>query len=161
MTQTTSLWRSMVEYSSVFLRVSLGVSFLSAVADRCGMWGAYGQPNVAWGEFSRFVAYTAKLNWYVPAQAAWGLAWVVTVAETVLGVLLLVGLYARMAALLSGVLLLLFALSMALALGLKAPLNFSVFSASAGALLLSVCDRFPWSLDAMRASRQSLHYANL
>jgi putative oxidoreductase len=66
-----------------------------------------------------------------------------------------------MAALLSGVLLLLFALSMALALGLKAPLNFSVFSASAGALLLSVCDRFPWSLDAMRASRQSLHYANL
>src|ERR1700739_3940333 len=143
----------MVEYMYVCLRVSLGVSFLSAVADRCGMWGAYGQPNVAWGEFSRFVAYTAKLNWYVPAQAAWGLAWGVTVAETVLGVLLLAGLYTRMAALLSGVLLLLFALSMALALGLKAPLNFSVFSASAGVLLLSVCDRFPWSLDAMRASR--------
>lgn len=110
MSQVTSLWHSMAEYGSVFVRVSLGVSFLSAVADRFGLWGAYGQPNVAWGDFSRFVAYTAKLNWYVPTQAAWGLAWVATVAETLLGVLLIVGLYTRMAALLSGVLLLLFAL---------------------------------------------------
>lgn len=161
MSQVTSLWHSMAEYGSVFVRVSLGVSFLSAVADRFGLWGAYGQPNVAWGDFSRFVAYTAKLNWYVPTQAAWGLAWVATVAETLLGVLLIVGLYTRMAALLSGVLLLLFALSMTVALGLKAPLNFSVFSASAGAFLLSACVRFPWSLDAMRASRQSLKSANL
>jgi uncharacterized membrane protein YphA (DoxX/SURF4 family) len=143
----------MADYSSVFLRISLGVSFLSAVADRFGLWGPYGQPNVAWGEFSRFVAYTAKLNWYVPERAAWGLAWIATLAETVLGVLLIVGLYTRIAALLSGVLLLLFAASMTFALGSKAPLNFSVFSASAGAFLLSACVRFPWSLDALRDSQ--------
>jgi hypothetical protein len=42
---------------TVFLRIALGISFFSAVADRFGLWGAYGQPNVAWGDFSRFVGY--------------------------------------------------------------------------------------------------------
>ena len=32
------------EFSSVFLRIALGGSFLSAVADRFGLWGAYGYP---------------------------------------------------------------------------------------------------------------------
>ena len=50
-------------FSSVFLRLALGVSFLSVVADRFGLWGVYGQPNVSWGNYARFVDYTAKLNW--------------------------------------------------------------------------------------------------
>jgi hypothetical protein len=37
----------LAEFSSVFLRIALGWSFLSAVADRFGLWGAYGYPNVA------------------------------------------------------------------------------------------------------------------
>ena len=37
--------------SSVFLRFALGFSFLSAVADRFGLWGAFGEPRVAWGNF--------------------------------------------------------------------------------------------------------------
>ncbi len=48
----------MRNFSSVFLRLALGLSFLSAVADRFGWWGAFGHPNVAWGSFARFVAYT-------------------------------------------------------------------------------------------------------
>ena len=51
-------------FSSVFVRLALGVSFLSAVADRFGLWGVYGQPNVSWGNYARFVDYTAKLNWF-------------------------------------------------------------------------------------------------
>ncbi len=47
-------------FSSVFLRLALGLSFLSAVADRFGWWGPFGHPNVAWGSFARFVAYTAR-----------------------------------------------------------------------------------------------------
>jgi hypothetical protein len=47
------------------------------------------------------------------------------------------GAFTRVAAFLSGWLLLLFALSMTFTLGLKAPLNFSVFTASAGAFLLA------------------------
>ena len=52
--------------SSVFLRFALGFTFLSAVADRFGFWGAFGEPHVAWGNFARFVAYTGKLNWFLP-----------------------------------------------------------------------------------------------
>jgi hypothetical protein len=52
-------------YASVLLRAALGFSFLSAVADRFGWCGAYDQPHVAWGDFSRFVVYTGRLNWFV------------------------------------------------------------------------------------------------
>ena len=54
-------------FSSVILRYALGLGFLSAVADRLGLWGPFGQPNVEWGNFSRFLEYTHMLNWYVPA----------------------------------------------------------------------------------------------
>src|ERR1700756_2876131 len=53
--------------SPVFLRLALGISLLSAVADRFGLWGVYGQPNVSWGNYARFVDYTAELNWFLPA----------------------------------------------------------------------------------------------
>ena len=54
-------------FSSVFLRYALGLGFLSAVADRFGLWGPFGQPNVGWGNFSRFLEYTATVNPYAPA----------------------------------------------------------------------------------------------
>jgi uncharacterized membrane protein YphA (DoxX/SURF4 family) len=132
-------------YAAVFLRAALGFSFLSAVADRFGLWGAYGQPHVAWGDFSHFVVYTGKLNWFVPAPAITALAWMATAAETALGVALLLGMFPRLVAALSGMLLLAFALTMTLALGIKAPLDASVFSASAGAFLLAFVPgmRFP------------------
>jgi uncharacterized membrane protein YphA (DoxX/SURF4 family) len=139
--------------SILFLRIALGASFLSAVADRFGLWGAYGQKNVAWGDFSHFIAYTAKLNWFVPAGLIPMLAWLATIAETVLGFALLVGLFTRAAALLSGGLLMLFALTMSLASGIKAPLDFSVFTASAAAFLLAAQSDYPCSLDALWHSR--------
>jgi hypothetical protein len=58
---------------TVYLRVALGAAFLSTVADRFGLWGPFGTPNVAWGEFGRFVAYVGKLNWFVP-EGLWPLA---------------------------------------------------------------------------------------
>jgi hypothetical protein len=48
-------WTSLAKFSSVFLRLALGITFLSAVADHLGFWGTYGQPNVAWGNYARFV----------------------------------------------------------------------------------------------------------
>ena len=137
-------------YSTVFLRMALGISFLSAVADRFGLWGAYGQPNVAWGDFSRLVAYTGKLNWFAPTAVIPALAWAATFAEVLLGLALTLGLFTRVAALLSGLMLLLFALTMTFALGVKAPLDFSVFSASAGAFLLAAYDKYPFSIDVVR-----------
>jgi uncharacterized membrane protein YphA (DoxX/SURF4 family) len=131
------------------LRLALGAAFLSAVADRFGLWGAYGSPGVAWGDFAHFTAYTAKLNWFVPAGLIPALAWAATAAEAALGLGLIFGLFTRASALLSCLLLLLFAASMTLALGVKAPLNYSVFSAAAGALLLSAQDSFAWSIDSL------------
>src|SRR5215469_414272 len=136
-------------FSSVFLRLALGISFLSAVADRFGLWGVYGQPNVAWGNYARFVAYTAKLNWFLPAATIPVLAIISTAAETLFGFLLVLGWKTRITALLSGLLLSTFALTMAMASGVKAPLDFSVFSAAGGALLLATCADFPFSVDEL------------
>ena len=142
-------WTGLARFSSVFLRLALGMSFLSAVADRFGLWGTYGQPNVAWGDYPRFVGYTAKLNWFLPAATIPALAIISTAAETILGLLLVVGWKTHITALLSGILLTAFALTMTLALGVKAPLNFSVFSAAGGALLLAASAESPFSLDEL------------
>lgn len=142
-------WAGLAKFSSVFLRLALGTAFLSAVADRFRLWGAYGQPNVAWGDYARFVAYTAKLNWFLPAAVIRVVALISTVAETIFGLLLILGWKTSITALLSGVLLILFALAMTMALGVKAPLNLSVFSAAAGALLLSTCASYPFSVDEL------------
>ena len=141
--------KQMKDSSSVFLRLALGIAFLAAVADRFGLWGSFGQPNVAWGDFSHFVAYTRKLNWFMPSAAIPALAWTATCVEILLGVALVLGAFTRVAAFLSGWLLLLFALSMTSALGLKAPLNFSVFTGSAAAFLLATCRKYSWSVDSL------------
>jgi len=133
--------------SSVFLRFALGISFLSAVGDRFGLWGGFGTPHVTWGTFARFVAYTGQLNWFLPKATIPTLAILATCAETLLGVLLLVGWQTRTAAFLSGVLLSLFALTMTGALGIKVLLDASVFSAAGGAFLLASCSEYPFSID--------------
>ena len=117
------------------------------MADRLGLWGAFGQPNVEWGNFSRFLEYTQSLNWYVPAGMIPSLGVIATGAETLFGLLLLVGWHTRTAALLSGLLLLSFGVAMTLAF--KAPLNFAVFTGVGGALLLANCESFPFSVDEL------------
>ena len=107
--------------SATFLRCALGLGLLSAVADRFGLWGAFGQPNVEWGNFSRFLEYTQTLNWYVPAEMIPPLGVIATGAEILCGLLLLVGWHTRAAAGLSGLLLLSFGLAMTLALGSRHP----------------------------------------
>lgn len=140
--------------ATVGLRIALGASFLSAVADRFGYWGVLGQKNVAWGDFGHFTAYTAKLNWFVPGTLAPTLAWAATVAEITLAIALILGIFTRVAASLSAALLLLFALEMSLASSVKASLDASVFSASAGALLLACQAGYPVSFDQWIKTRR-------
>ena len=148
-------WSWAAGASALFLRLAIGFSFLSAVADRFGWWGAYGQPHVSWGNFHRFTAYTGTLLWFLPTALVPALAWAASGVETVLGLTLVLGCFTRAAALLSGILLLLFALAMTFSLGVKAPLDFSVFSASAGAFLLAAFGRYRWSLDTLRGSPET------
>jgi uncharacterized membrane protein YphA (DoxX/SURF4 family) len=69
------------------------------------------------------VDYAAKLNWFLPAAMIPALALISTAAETILGLLLVLGWKTRITALLSGVLLTAFAVTMTMALGVKAPLK--------------------------------------
>ena len=53
--------QSQIRWLAVWLlRVALAFSFLSAVADRFGLWGPFGVAGVGWGDFERFTAYTAN-----------------------------------------------------------------------------------------------------
>ena len=62
----------------------------------------------------------------------------VTIAEIVFTIFLIIGFKTELFAKLSGFLLLLFAVSMTFSTGVKGALDFSVFSASAGAFALSL-----------------------
>lgn len=121
-------------WAMLYLRLALGGAFLSAVADRFGLWGKY----AGWGSFANFTHYVAQVNSFMPASTIPFLAWAATVAETSFGILLILGLWLRWTALGSGVLLAMFGTAMAISFGIKSPLDYSVFSASAGALLLAV-----------------------
>ena len=149
MNTTTVKDSKFADYATLLLRIGLGVGFLSAVADRLGLWGAFGQPNVEWGNFSRFLEYTHTLNWYLPAGMILPLGIIATGAEILFGLLLLVGWRTRAAALSSACLLLLFGVAMTLALGIKAPLNYAVLTGIGGALLLASRESFPFSVDEL------------
>ena len=84
-----------------------------------------------------FAAFTGQLNWFLPASLVPLVAWVDTVLEAVVGVTLTVGVQLRLSAIVGGVLLLLYAITMTFALGAEAPLNYSVWSASAGAFAIA------------------------
>jgi putative oxidoreductase len=118
----------------IYVRFALGAAFLSAVADRFGLWGRYG----GWGNFATFTSYTAQVNSFMPRFVIPFLAWAATIAETSCGILLFLGLWLRWVALASAILLAMFATAMAISFGVKSPLDYSVFSASAAAGLLSL-----------------------
>jgi putative oxidoreductase len=113
----------------IYARLALGAAFLSAVASRFGMWGG--------GSWDGFERYTAEVLSFVPAFAIPVLARSATVAELALGLLLVAGVWPRQVALGAAALLAMFGTAMAISSGPKSPLDYSVFSASAGALLLS------------------------
>jgi hypothetical protein len=92
----------------VYARVALGTAFLSAVAGRFGIWDR----SVDWAHFERFMRRTAEVNAFMPAVTIPFLAWALLLA--------------------------MFAMAMAVSTGIKPPLDYSVFSASAGALLLAL-----------------------
>lgn len=135
------------DIACLFARLALGAAFLSAVADRFGLWGPHGARNVSWGDFAHFVEYTGAVTSLFPASWSLSFAWAATIAETLFGILLIAGFKARIASVLSGLLLISFALAMVTGLGIKKPLDYSVFSASAAAFLLALREPDRFTLD--------------
>ena len=131
-------WVTMLErWAPLYARLALGTAFLSGIADRFGLWGK----GVGYGDFAGFTRYTAEVNSFMPASTIPFLAWSATIAELTLGIALIVGVRLRWVALGSSALLALFGSAMAISFGVKEPLDYSVFSASAAALLLAVYPR--------------------
>src|SRR5262249_58353179 len=102
--------------AAIFLRLALAAGFLSAVADRFGLWGPAGTPGVAWGGFDPFLAYTGKLLWFLPAGLVPAAGWAATVLEVAVAVSLLAGVRPRAVALAPGGLLAVVAITLTVAL---------------------------------------------
>jgi len=124
-----------VRYAIWIARLAFGITFLSAVVDRFGLWGPYGAPHVAWGDWAHFVHYCGVLNSYAPAAFIPALAWISTALEIAFGLALLAGFQLEYVAYGSAALFALFAFGMTWGTGVKSPLDASVFADAAGAFL--------------------------
>ncbi|MEY8761638.1 DoxX family membrane protein [Chryseobacterium tongliaoense] len=133
------------QIQQLFLRIAISVTMLSAVADRFGFWGK----NSAWGNWANFEKYTRQLTFFLPDTLSSFSAYFATFLEIALPLMLLLGFKTKMAAYGAGFLLLAFALSMTVALGIKAPLDYSVWVGSAGAFLLASQQQFSFSIDQL------------
>lgn len=138
-----SHWPSAQSLAVLYTRIALSAAFLSGIASRFGLYGK----NVGYGNFANFTRYTAEVNSFMPAATIPVLAWTATGAELLLGVLLLAGIWPRRVALASAILLFLFGAAMTASAGIKSPLDYSVFSASAAACLLAVQTSLPASIE--------------
>ncbi|MCB0457549.1 MAG: DoxX family protein [Flavobacteriaceae bacterium] len=130
----------------LFLRISISFGFLSAVADRFGLCR---EEISTWGNWENFLNFTKLINPWFPESVIPAIATIATGAEIVFAVFLLLGFKTELFAKLSGVLLLLFALSMTFSIGLKSAFDYSVFVASAGAFALSLMKEKYIELDTL------------
>ncbi|SDJ24753.1 hypothetical protein [Flavobacterium noncentrifugens] len=138
----------------LFLRLALSASYLSAVSDRFGYWGAPGTTGIAWGNWENFVNYTNSVVGFLPQQWGGFLAIAATVLEIILPVLLIVGYRLKYISMASGLLLLGFALAMTFSFGIKTPLDYSVFTAAVASFLLSTISP-AYSIDNYLAKRRN------
>lgn len=133
------------QFPQLFLRLALSVTMLSAVADRFGFWGE----NSAWGNMENFKAYTQKLTFFLPEALSFISAYAATFLEILFPLMLILGFKTKIAAYGSGFLLLIFAVSMTVALGVKAPLDYSVWVGCAGAFLLASQQHYTFNIDQL------------
>ncbi|MFA5298752.1 MAG: DoxX family protein [Lutibacter sp.] len=138
-------------FIKIFLRIAISVGFLSAVADRFGMWNS---KVSAWGNWDNFLIYTKLINPWFPSSMISTIGIISTSAEILFAICLLIGFKTELFAKLSGLLLLVFALSMTFSIGIKQVLDYSVFTASAGAFALSTMKEKYLELDKLFTKRK-------
>lgn len=135
----------------LYFRIATGFGFLIPVADRLGWLGPAGQRGVSWGNWQNFISYTNVLMPYFNRTTADFMGLLATIAEVILGLFLIAGYKTRLAAYGGFLLTLTFALCMAIFMGIKAPFSYSVFTDSAGCLLLAGVPVYYWSIDNLGA----------
>lgn len=137
----------------IFLRLAISLGFLSAVADRFGIWS---KEVSVWGNWDNFLSYTQIINPWFPDSLIQPIGILATATEAVFAIFLIIGLKTELFAKLSGFLLLGFALSMTFSTGIKGALDFSVFSASAGAFALSLMKEKYLELDNLISKKENV-----
>jgi uncharacterized membrane protein YphA (DoxX/SURF4 family) len=137
------------QFPQLFLRLAISVTMLSAVADRFGFWGK----NSAWGNWDNFEKYTQQLTFFFPEIISKFSAYNATFLEIFFPLMLIFGFKTKIAAYGTGFLLLIFALSMSIALGIKAPLDYSVWVGSAAAFLLANQEKYSFTLDNLTTKK--------
>lgn len=136
-------------FPQLFLRFAIATTMLSAVADRFGFWGE----NSAWGNWGNFEKYTKQLTFFFPEILSTFSAYSATFFEIIFPLMLIFGFKTKIAAYGTGFLLLIFALSMAIALGIKTPLDYSVWVGSAAAFLLATQKEFLLTIDNLTTKK--------
>ena len=119
------------------MRLAISFGFLSAVADRFGLWD---KDVSVWGNWENFLNYTQQINPWIPNSLISTIGIIATAAEIIFAFFLIIGFKTELFAKLSGFLLLIFALSM----------TFS-FTASAGAFALSLMKEKYIEMDSLIA----------
>lgn len=139
----------------LFLRFAISIGFLSAVADRFGMWT---KEISTWGNWDNFLDYTQLINPWIPNSLIPTIGVMATAAEIVFAIFLIIGFKTEVFAKLSGFLLLTFALSMTFSTGIKGSFDYSVFSASAAAFALSLMKEKYLEVDNLRGMKKGDWY---
>ena len=133
----------------LFLRFATAGGFLSAVADRFGIWNY----NLAWGNWESFVDFTRLINPWFPESMIQGVAITATSLEIIFAICLIIGFKTELIAKLSGILLLIFALSMTFSTGVKTAFDASVFAAAGAAFAVSVIKKKFLEVDMILAKK--------
>jgi hypothetical protein len=114
---------------------TIGVELVGAVADRFGLLGAPGASGVSWGDWAHFRSEAAELvPWPHLVQPA---AVAATVAELVLGVVLLAGVWWRLAGKATAGLFVVYLVAMVPSMGAASLLEYAVPVLVGGALVAS------------------------
>ena len=150
-----SLHEGQVKYIKVLLRLAVAIGFLSAVADRFGLWPT---EVSAWGNWDAFLDYTQLLNPLIPQDIIPLLGGVATAAEITFAIFLLVGFRTELFGRLSGFLLLLFALAMMFTVGIKSVFDYSVLPAAAAAFAISIIPVKHLEIDPLLMGKEEDEY---
>lgn len=134
------------DWVQLIFRIAISTTLFSAVADRFGYWDS----RSVWGNWTNFEAYTAQLLFFLPRSLANIAAIAATALEIAFGILLLIGYKTQPVAFLTGTLLALFGLSMTFALGVKPPLDYSVWAGASGCYLLAGLNHYKFSIDYLK-----------
>ena len=123
-----------------FAKVSLAISYLSAVFDRFGFWGHFGETSVSWGSMTQFFKHVSILCPWAPENMIPVIGWVVTVLEAVIALSYIINANNKFINIANIFILILFIISMSFFQSIKMMINFNVIVCFALSLLIYFAD---------------------